>query len=378
MKNMRCIIAAAAAAACCGMLASCGSTAPEPADAPVSSAPASPDAESSTAEAEAQPSAAEQSAAESEAPEQPADPAPAGFNENWKGQIKTRKVLYYREGALVDDKFCETYEYDENGRVSRIHLAHKNEYVQYDYDDHGNVVRYEDILDGAVAVSKSYAYEYYDNGQMSKKIDYSTSFGGSEENEPGISSTISYDTQGRETERYIYFNSDPDKIHQHYVYSYDDSKPHECVLDIEANEYDLDGEVDKTRTSQGYAYTLPDPMGNYRFDEVDMYTSYDNTTEAMFYQYYETNYHQPLNCTYDDHGSVIDDGNGTTYAYEYSDNGALLKMTCYDSDGEISYEYEYDGNGHITRNKTRHSSYIPESLPLNEKYDEVKYEYTFY
>ncbi len=373
--NFRCTIAFAAALTCCGLLASCGNAAPESTGAPVSSTPASPESSapaSSTADAEKEPSAAESEApaAESEASAQPI--TPANFNESWSGQIKTRKILYYDEGKLVDDKLAETYEYDENGRVTKVTIGDGNEYYQYQYDDHGNLVLFEDILGGQVTLDKPFTYEYYDNGQISSKTAYA-----SYSDEPKKERTIFYDTQGREIESISYDYMGRGES-AHYRFRYDDSKPHECVIDRDHTEYETDGSVKETRSYTSYGYTLPDPKGEYRFDEFDLYAMHDITTEANFYKYYETLNQGVPNYTYDEHGSVTDDGVSYKYAYEYNSNGMLLKMTCNSTNGDLVYEYEFDGNGHITRNKSYNSGYKPESLALRVPYDEVRYEYEFY
>ncbi len=305
-----------------------------------------------------------------------ADTLPAGYNDSWKGKIRTRTILYYMDNELVDDDLTYIYEYDEKGRVDKIRLSDRNEYHQYTYDDHDNIVLFEDILNGSVAMSNKYAYEYYANGQRSRMTKF-YSYSKTADGKPAVSYTITYDEQGRETEK-IGYDLDGEKETDRYVFVYDDSKPRECVVNYTHTSY-KDGDVDKVKESTYYCYALPDAKGQYRFDEFDLYFIYDVTTEAGFYKYYMTCTKGQTNCKYDDHGSVIDDGVQYTYSYEYNTNGMLLKAVCYNYSGSKEYEYEYDGYGNVTKNMNwMIKKYTAESLAKRKVYNNIACQYTFY
>lgn len=304
------------------------------------------------------------------------DALPANYNDSWKGKVKTRTVLYYMDNELVDDKLTYIYEYDEKGRVDKIRLSGRDEYNQYTYDDHDNIVRFEDILNGSVAVSNEYEYEYHDNGQKSR-MTYFNSYSKTPDGKPVISSTITYDEQGRETEK-INYDFKGEKEESRYVFVYNDSKPHECVTKYTHTLY-KDGNVDRVKESTYYSYALPDAKGQYRFDEFNSYLAYDITTEAGLYKYYMNTTKGETNCKYDDHGSVIDDGVQYTYSYEYNSNGMLLKAVCYDYNGSKEYEYEYDGYGNVTKNMNwMIKKYKAESLEDRKPYNNIACLYTYY
>lgn len=271
MKRLRSVLALVAALTSCALLASCSKDVPATVSNLESRAASGMDASSIGSSSET----SDSSAAESMNPE---DKTPANYSDSWKGEIKTRTVLYYMDGELVDDQLVEAYEYDENGRVDKISLTYRDEYYQYRYDDHGNVVQWEDVLDGETAFAHYYEYEYHDNGQISRKTTYVSLWGAEEE--PTKLETILYDTQGREAERinYNYLGAES----SHLTFVYDDSKPHECVINSTRTDYETDGTVRETHEYTAYGYTLPDARGGYRFDEFDNYASYDFTTEAAF------------------------------------------------------------------------------------------------
>ena len=298
---------------------------------------------------------------------QSGDTAPETEHGAWKGKVKTRTWYYYLNGELVD-QMADTYEYNENGDISRIGLTYHNESWLYKYDDHRNVTEFLGAsAAGNTSTIDKYELEYYDDGTVSKRTVYSCALN----HEPEIQAVCFYDKEGRLTEydEYLYTGG----YKKHTIY-YDCDQPN-TYREIEENV-----STDYQSNNEYVRYVLPNAEGKIVCDYYLPYLSYayvNYGTDPSFTDHYRGNVSSGETCTYDDHGNITGAG-GFTYEYAYSSSGMLLKLYKY-KDGAIQHEYEYDGNGLITREKG-YGEEMPlgESMIKNEEYNEIVYEYEFY
>lgn len=229
---------------------------------------------------------------------------------------KIEKIWYnYDDGSRTN---AYSYDYNDNGKLSKFTNHIDGEAVEYDYDSAGRLVSWSGSMTSNTSYNNDYTIEYDSLGRISETVNVIDYLASSQNHNASIRTTHDYNSNGSLNEGEIYYKQG-NSIRSEYTY--DDS----CRL---AQIYSYAGDFIHTTS---YTYY---PEGDYTEGFLSTYTSNVNGTVTGYTYSYD----------YDGNITGIVEGDSNTVSYTYSDLNQLVT----EIHGNVTTNYIYDDAGNIT------------------------------